>query len=181
MRILEKTPGSVLWLMKLSSPAEGNLRKEAAARGVDPARLIFATRVPRVEDHLARYRLADLFLDTTPYNAHTTASDALFVGLPVLTCLGKAFPGRVASGLLSAIGVPELITNSLGEYEELAIRLAHEDELLRGIEEKLKKNRSTHPLFDTVQFCRNLESAYLSMWRRSQEGGAPESLEVERG
>jgi len=178
MRILERTPGSVLWLMKLNSLAECNLRKEAAARRVDPQRLIFATRVPKVEDHLARYRLADLFLDTTPYNAHTTASDALFVGLPVLTYKGRAFPGRVASGLLNAIGLPELVTCSLAEYEEQAVRLAQDESLLRGIRGRLENNRYSYPLFDTAQFCRYLESAFLTMWQRNQKGETAASFEV---
>lgn len=178
MNILKRTPGSVLWLMKLNSAAEGNLRSEAQARGVDPDRLIFATRVPLVEDHLARYRVADIFLDTLPYNAHTTASDALFVGLPVLTCRGNAFPGRVATGLLHAIGMPELVTGSLKEYEELAVRLAYDEEALRSIKLKLLVNKSSYPLFDTTQFCRHLESAFVGMWERQQAGKAPESFSV---
>jgi len=180
MRILKRTPNSVLWLMKLNGVAEENLCREAEARGVAPKRLIFASRVPNVEDHLARYRLADLFLDTVPYNAHTTASDALFVGLPVLTCLGKAFPGRVASSLLHAIGMPELIAGTLAEYEELAVELAADKDKLLGIKQKLRRNRDTFPLFDTVRFCRHLESAFHAMWRRSQEGEAPASFEVTR-
>ncbi|MBJ6727760.1 O-linked N-acetylglucosamine transferase family protein [Geomesophilobacter sediminis] len=178
MRILKRTPGSVLWLMKLNPVAEVNLRKEAEAAGVDPSRLIFATRVPKVEDHLARYRNAGVFLDTTPYNAHTTASDALFVGLPVLTCLGKAFPGRVAASLLNAVGMPELIAADLKEYEELAVRLAEDAALLTGLKEKLAANRGSYPLFDTAGFCRNLEAAYLEMWERHQRGTAPESFSV---
>lgn len=178
MRIMEKTPESVLWLMKLTEPAEANLRKEAKARGIDPERLIFATRVPKVEDHLARYRLADLFLDTTPYNAHTTASDALFVGLPVLAYRGNAFPGRVAAGLLHAIGLPELVTESLDQYEELAVRLAREPEVLSELKERLGRNRLTHPLFDTVGFCRNLEAVFEGMWERYQRGEAPESFGI---
>ena len=181
MRILTQTPGSVLWLMKLNSIAEPNLRKEAQARGVDPARLIFATRVPRVEDHLARYRLADLFLDTTPYNAHTTACDALFVGLPVLTCLGRAFPGRVAASLLCAIGLTELIAPSLAAYENIAVRLAHEEPLLAGLKEKLKANRDTYPLFKTEEFCRNLEYAYTVMQQRTRQGEKPSDFQVIRG
>jgi protein O-GlcNAc transferase len=179
MHILERVPGSVLWLMKLNSSAEGNLRREAAARGIDPDRLIFATRVPLVEDHLARYRLADLFLDTTPYNAHTTASDALFVGLPVLTYLGNAFPGRVAAGLVNAIGVPELVTNSLEEYEEVAVALAHNRPRLCDLRTRLAINKETHPLFDTKRMCRGLESAYQGMWDRWQRGESPASFSVE--
>lgn len=181
MRILKRCPGSVLWLMKLNSTAELNLRKEAEARGIDPARLVFATRVPKIEDHLARYRLADLFLDTTPYNAHTTACDALYVGLPVLTCLGKAFPGRVAASLLRAIGLTDLITVSLTDYEELGVRLAHDSLLLAQFKERLKANRESYPLFKTVEFCRNLEYAYSVMWERSLRGESPTSFQVVRG
>ena len=179
MNILRMTPGSVLWLMKLNRFAEENLRKEAGLRGIDPERLIFATRVPNVEDHLARYRLADLFLDTSPYNAHTTASDALLVGLPVLTCQGTAFPGRVAGSLLHAIGMPELIAGSLQEYQELAVRFAHDHSLREEVKRKLLKNRVIYPLFDTKRHCRNLEAAFISMWERQQKGERPSSFAVE--
>ncbi len=181
MKILKRCPGSVLWLMKLNAIAEPNLRKEAEARGVDPARLIFATRVPNVEDHLARYRLADLFLDTTPYNAHTTACDALFVGLPVLTCLGRAFPGRVAASLLRAIGLTELISTSLTDYEDAAVRLAHDPTLLASLKEKLRANRETYPLFKSEEFCRNLEHAYTVMWERTERGEPHTGFQVVRG
>jgi len=178
MNILRMTPGSVLWLMKLNSFAEVNLQKEAVLRGIDPGRLIFATRVPDVEDHLARYRLADLFLDTTPYNAHSTASDALLVGLPVLTCQGNAFPGRVAGSLLHTIGMPELIAGSLQEYQELAVRFAHDRSLLEEIKCKLVKNRDSYPLFDAKRHCRNLEAAFIAMWERQQRGEEPASFSV---
>ena len=178
MQILTATPGSVLWLMKLNSSAEANLQREAGARGVDSRRLIFATRVPDIRDHLARYRLADLFLDTTPYNAHTTASDALFVGLPVLTCQGSAFPGRVAGSLLHAIGMPELIAGSLQEYQDLAIRLAQDHSLLDGLRQKLLNNHSTYPLFDTKKQCRSIEAAFIAMWERQQGGKRPASFSV---
>ena len=136
--------------------------------------------MPRVEDHLARYRLADLFLDTTPYNAHTTACDALFVGLPVLTFLGKSFPARVAASLLRAIGLTDLITYSLDDYENLAVTLAHDAPLLTQLREKLKANRATYPLFKTEEFCRNLEYAYTAMWQRTQRGEEPMSFQVIR-
>lgn len=178
MRLLKKVPGSILWLMKLNSSAEANLIKEAEARAVDPSRIIFATRVPNVEDHLARYQLAGLFLDTTPYNAHTTASDALLAGLPVLTCQGNAFPGRVAGSLLHAIGLPEMIAGSLAEYEEIAIRLASNATLLDDIKSRLRTNKDSYPLFNTVQFCRNLESAFTNMCKRYQSGKTPESFSV---
>lgn len=178
MRLLKKVPGSILWLMKLNSSAEANLLKEAAIRGVEAERIIFATRVPNVEDHLARYQLAGLFLDTTPYNAHTTASDALRAGLPVLTCQGKAFPGRVAGSLLHAIGLPELIADSLVEYEDKAFQLATDTAKLDDIKRRLKANRNTYPLFNTVKFCRNLEAAYAGMYERYQSGKKPESFSV---
>lgn len=181
MRILKRTPESVLWLMKLNSTAEINLRKEAEAKGIDPARLVFATRVPKVEDHLARYRLADLFLDTTPYNAHTTACDALFVGLPVLTYLGHAFPGRVAASLLTTAGLPELITPTLTDYENLAVTLANDTPLLKGLRDRLALNRDVTPLFKTAEFCQNLEFAYSTMWGRTQRGEAPSSFQINRG
>ncbi len=168
MRLLKQVPGSVLWLMKLNESAERNLRKEAENRGVGAERIIFATRVPRIEDHLARYRLADLFLDTTPYNAHTTTSDVLRVGLPVLTCRGKAFAGRVAAGLLSVVGLPELITDDLPGYERLALELAHNREKLQQIRARLQQNLATTPLYDTARYCRNLEQLYHQIWEKKQ-------------
>ncbi|MDD2366037.1 MAG: tetratricopeptide repeat protein [Desulfuromonadaceae bacterium] len=180
MKILKRTPGSVLWLMKLNSAAEINLRKEAERAGVDPDRLVFATRVPKVEDHLARYRIADLFLDTTPYNAHTTACDALFVGLPVLTYLGHAFPGRVAASLLNTIGLPELIAPTLTDYENLAVTLANDAPLLKGLRDRLAVNRQTSQLFNTAQFCENLEFAYSTMWGRTQRGEGHSSFQINR-
>jgi predicted O-linked N-acetylglucosamine transferase (SPINDLY family) len=129
--------------------------------------LVFAPRA-KLADHLARHRLADLFLDTLPYNAHTTASDALWAGLPVLTCLGKTFAGRVAASLLEAVGLRELITPSLGDYEALALKLAKHHDMLAQIRQKLVKNRDTFPLFDTDRFRRHIEAAYISMWERHQ-------------
>src|SRR5262249_61574962 len=126
--------------------AETNLCKEAAARGINPARLVFATRIA-MEDHLARHRLSDLFLDTLPYNAHTTASDALWAGLPLLTCYGESFAGRVAASVLNAMGLPELVTYNLEDYEALALRLARDVSLLASIKAKLERNRATSPLF----------------------------------
>jgi predicted O-linked N-acetylglucosamine transferase (SPINDLY family) len=164
--------------MKLNEAAERNLRKEAEMRGVDAHRLIFATRVPSIEEHLARYRLADLFLDTTPYNAHTTTSDVLRAGLPVLTCMGKAFAGRVAGSLLHAVGLPELVTNSLEEYENLALRLARSPDELTGIRKKLRENLVASPLYDTRKYCRNLEAAYQSMWKLYQRGETPRHFSV---
>jgi protein O-GlcNAc transferase len=176
MRLLNQVPGSVLWLMSRSEVSQRNLQREAAARGVDPSRLIFATRVPMVEDHLARYRQADLFLDTHPYNAHTTAADALMAGLPVLTYMGQAFPSRVAGSLLHAIGLPELVTHTLEEYESLALELAGQPHLLAGIKARLAAHKSTHALFDTDAFCRHLEHIYIAMWRQHQLGEARDEL-----
>jgi predicted O-linked N-acetylglucosamine transferase (SPINDLY family) len=176
MRLLRQLPGSVLWLVSRSELTKGNLRREAESRGIDPSRLVFAGRVPMVEDHLARYRQADLFLDTHPYNAHTTAADAMMAGLPVLTYMGNAFPARVAGSLLHAIGLPELITHSLEDYEALALKLAATPSLLIDIKARLNANRATHPLFDTDGFCRNLEAAFIAMWRQSQLGEIHDAL-----
>jgi predicted O-linked N-acetylglucosamine transferase (SPINDLY family) len=129
-------------------------------------------------EHLARQRLADLFLDSLPYNAHTTCSDALWVGLPVLTVLGSCFAGRVAASLLSALGVPELIAGSLEEYEALALKLARDRTAHAAIREKVSRHRDTHPLFDTVRFTCNIEAAYLAMWERHQRAERPQTFAV---
>jgi predicted O-linked N-acetylglucosamine transferase (SPINDLY family) len=163
MSLMTKTPGSVLWLVARNTLTQENFRKAAADYGIAPERLVFAGRVPRVEDHLARYRLADIFLDTWPYNAHTTAADALISGLPVVTYMGKAFPARVAGGLLHAIGLPELVADSWDAYENLALKLVTDKSLLAQIKDKLIKNRFTQALFDTKRFCRNLEDQLLSV------------------
>ncbi|PKL49100.1 MAG: hypothetical protein CVV42_07130 [Candidatus Riflebacteria bacterium HGW-Riflebacteria-2] len=181
MRLLKQVPGSVLWLMKLNEAAEKNLRKEADSRGIAPERIIFATRVPRIEDHLARYRMADLFLDTFPCNAHSTASDVLRAGLPIVTCCGKAFAGRVAAGLLTVLGLPELITESPADYENLALKLATSKRSLNRIRKKLATNLENTPLYDTTQYCRNLEAAYSEMYARYQRGDNPDHISVERG
>jgi predicted O-linked N-acetylglucosamine transferase (SPINDLY family) len=154
-----------------------NLTREALARGLDPARIIFS---PGIDTplHLARQRAADLFLDTLPINAHTTASDALWAGLPVLTCHGPTFAARVAASLLAAAGLPELITHSLAEYEETAFRLATAPGLLAGIRAKLARNRDSCALFDTDRFRRHLESAYVTMWERYRLGDAPAAFAV---
>lgn len=178
MRLLASVDGAVLWLLRDNAPAEANLRAEARRRGIDPARLVFADRRP-LGEHLARQRAADLFLDTLPYNAHTTASDALWVGLPVLTCLGQTFAGRVAASLLNAAGLPELVTTSLADYEALARKLAREPERLAEIKSKLARNRDTCALFDTPRFARHIEAAYLRMWEIFQRGEPPRSFAVE--
>ncbi|MBR0974260.1 tetratricopeptide repeat protein [Bradyrhizobium japonicum] len=177
MRLLAKTPKSVLWLLDGDPIATENLRREAAARGIAAERIVFAPSVP-AEEHLARHQLADLFLDTLPYNAHTAASDALWAGLPVVTCLGTAFAGRVAASLLNAVGLPELVTRSLDEYEALALRIAHDVELRTALKSKLAAHRSTRPLFDTVRMTRHIEKALSEMWRRHCAGEAPASFAV---
>jgi protein O-GlcNAc transferase len=180
MRLLAAVGGSVLWLFQDNGDAPENLRREAAARGINPARLVFAPRVG-AEEHLARHRLADLFVDTLPYNAHTTASDALWAGLPVLTCRGASFAGRVAASLLYAAGLPELATGDLGEYEALALRLATDAALLRGYRNRLEQNRAICPLFDTDRFRRHIEEAYTTMWEIHRRGESPRSFAVASG
>ena len=177
MRILNKIEGSLLWLLQDNADASRNLKVEARRRGIDPERLVFAPRLT-LPEHLARHRLADLFLDTSPYNAHTTGSDALWAGLPLLTCLGSTFAGRVAASLLQGVGVPELIAQPLDDYELLAVRLAHEPELLKQLRAKLAQNRMSCPLFDTKRFARHIEAAYLTMWERHQRGEPPASFAV---
>jgi protein O-GlcNAc transferase len=170
MRLLKTVDDSVLWLKSPNPSALVNLRREADARGVASERLVFAPRLPQAKDHLARLQLADLFLDTRPYNAHASACDALWAGVPVVTCLGSTFPGRVAASLLHAIGLPELVTASLAEYENLATALALDPDRLARIKAKLMRTRCTQPLFDTARFTRDLESAYMIMWKRQQDG-----------
>jgi len=178
MGLLRAVPGSVLWLTQPHPAAMSNLSREAERYGISSQRLIFAPKVKENADHLARQRQADLFLDTLPYNAHTTASDALWAGLPVLTCLGETFAGRVAASLLHAIGLPELITTSLDEYEALALKLAREPSRLASIKAKIARNRHTYPLFNTARFTRHIEAAYTTMWERHQRGEPPQSFAV---
>lgn len=177
MRLLRSVPGAVLWLLGDNPWEETNLRREAQARGVAPERLAFAPRL-HLPEHLARHRLADLFLDTIPCNAHTTASDALWAGLPLLTCRGRSFTARVAGSLLHAVGLPELVTASLEEYEAAALRLATSPERLAGLRGRLLASRTTVPLFDSGRLTRHLESAYLEMWRLNQAGAAPRSFSI---
>lgn len=177
MRLLRACPGSVLWVLAGELSAMHNLRREAAARGVAPERLVFAPYAP-VDDHLARHHLADLFLDTLPCNAHATAADALWAGLPMVTCLGNTFAGRVGASVLQAIGLPELVATSLAEYEELALALARAPERLAAIRATLMRNRATEPLFDTARTTRSLEAAYTAIWRRQQAGLAPAALAI---
>ena len=177
MKILKEVAGSVLWLVEDNAKAASNLRKEAEIRGVHPERLVFAKRMPP-SDHLARQRLAGLFLDTLPYNAHSTASDALWAGLPVLTRIGETFAGRVAASLLNAIGLTELITSTPQAYEALAIELASNPEKLAAIKRKLATNRLTTPLFDTQLFTRHIEAAYTAMYERYQADLPPDHIYV---
>jgi protein O-GlcNAc transferase len=179
MRLLAAVEGSVLWLSTMNARATANLRAAASDRGIDPERLVFARRAPLLADHLARHRLADLFVDTLPYNAHTTASDALWAGLPVLTCLGDAFAGRVAASQLHAIGLAELVTTNLADYEALALKLAREPALLQSIKEKLARNRLVYPLYDTDRFRRHIEAAYTIMWETWRRGERPRSFRVD--
>ena len=169
MRLLDAVEGSVLWLLKDNAAVANNLRREAAARGIAPERLVFAPRTDPAM-HLARQTLADLFLDTLPYNAHTTASDALWVGLPVVTAKGSTFAGRVAASLLHAANLPEMVTNSLSEYEALALKLARAPAELAAIKAKLRANRDSCALFDTLRMTRSLEAVYTRMWDRTQRG-----------
>jgi predicted O-linked N-acetylglucosamine transferase (SPINDLY family) len=175
VRILKSVEGSVLWLYQENETAALNLRKEAQKRGVAPERLVFAPKM-EISEHLARHRLADLFIDTLPYNAHTTASDALWAGLPVLTCLGESFASRVAASLLNAIGMPELITNSHDEYEALAITLGNDPQRLLAMKQKLQNNKLTTPLFDSTLFTKNIENLYEQMWKRDLDGMGADSL-----
>jgi len=178
MRLLKDVEGSVLWLLEGNASIRGNLASEAAARGVAQNRLVFAGRTSS-DRHLARQKLADLFLDTLPYNAHTTASDALWAGLPLLTCRGTAFPGRVAASLLTAAGMPELIMESMADYEARAIALGRDPKMVDGLKEKLARNRPNCSLFDTDRFREDIEMAYTTMWQAWQRGETPKAFAVE--
>jgi predicted O-linked N-acetylglucosamine transferase (SPINDLY family) len=177
VRLLKNVPGSVLWLLRSDDTAEANLRREVAERGVEPTRVVVAGIVSP-EDHLARQQLGDLFLDTLPYNAHTTACDALWVGLPVLTCPGRTFAARVAGSVLNAAGVPELVTNSLEDYESTALELATDPLRLSSIRKKLALNRSSCRLFDTRRICLHIEAAYTTMWELWRRGESPRPLSI---
>ncbi len=175
--ILNAIPGSVLWLLASTAFAEGNLRDEAKARGVAPERLIFAGKLPK-DEHLERTRLADLVLDTRICNGHTTTSDALWAGVPVITLLGAHFASRVSASLLYALGLPELVTHSIEDYRDLALRLAQNPGDLRALKEKLAKNRRAQPLFDTPRFAKNLEHAYQGMWETHLADKRPKPIQV---
>jgi predicted O-linked N-acetylglucosamine transferase (SPINDLY family) len=175
IRILKAVEGSVLFLYADNQWVEGNLKAEAEARGINTTRLIFGKRLP-ANEYLARYRVCNLFLDTNPYNAGTTASDALWAGLPVITLIGKSFAARVAASLLNSIGLPELITSTQEEYEALAIALATNPRKLENIKQKLAANRLTTPLFDTPLFTKNLEAVYIKMVERYQADLKPDHI-----
>lgn len=177
MDLLREVPGSVLWLLGGDAVIEANLRREAIDRGVAADRLVFAPKAP-LPEHLARHRLADLFLDTLPYNAHTTASDALWAGLPLVTCAGRSFAARVAASLLGAVGLPELVTTSLGDYRDLALALARDPGRLAALKARLAANLPTAPLFDTDRTRRQVEAAYEIAWRRRLAGLSPRSFDV---
>ena len=173
MRLLDAAAGSTLWLLAGSPRAQANLAREAALRGVDPERIVFAPQLP-VGDHIARHAAADLFLDTFPYGAHTVGSDALWAGLPLLTCVGESFASRVAASLLHAVGLSELITGSLVEYEALALRLAGDPPRLAELRARLVRNRAACRLFDAERFAREIEAAYRQMittWEAGHRAG----------
>lgn len=178
MKLLAKVPGSVLWLLNTNATAKTNMQREAGTLGVDASRLIFAPPMP-IDGHLARYKLADLFLDTLPVNAHATASEALGSGLPVITCVGNTFAGRVAGSLLKAAGLPDLVTNSLDDYSALALLLATDErEKLRGWREKLESGRNSAPLFQAERYARDIEAAYAHMIWLYASGRKPELFAV---
>jgi predicted O-linked N-acetylglucosamine transferase (SPINDLY family) len=177
MHLLRTVEGSVLWLLQDHPATLANLRDHAQSRGVQPERLVFAPRVSLAE-HLARHRLADLFLDTFPYNAHTTASDALWAGCPLVTLAGQTFPSRVAGSLLRTLGLPELITINLQEYQQLALRLALDPDYRNSLRAKLEANRTTSRLFSGERFARSLEQAFATMWAIHSAGNGPHPFEV---
>ena len=177
MRLLHRVPGSVLWLVNDGEHVRTNLRAQAARRGIDGGRLVFAER-SAYGDYLARYRLADLFLDTLPFNAGTTASDALWAGLPVLTQTGRSFAGRMAASLLHAVGLPELVTQTADEYEALALRLATHAQELAALRQRLNQQGRASALFDTARLTRHLEQALLTMCQRQQQGLPPQGFDV---
>lgn len=177
MRVLNRTPGAVLWLLVAGEFTRRRLKDAAAAHGVDPQRIVFASRANH-EDHLGRYRVADLFLDTHPYNAHTTASDAMWLACPVLTLLGESFQSRVGASLAKAAGLPELIAQTPQDYEDLAVRVGTDAAFRAGLRAKLEANRAGCALFDTPRYVRHLEAAYEEMWRRYEAGEKPASFDV---
>ena len=179
MRLLTQVPGSVLWLYRSNSYAPEYLSRASLERGVSPERLVFATTLPHGA-HLERLALADLCLDTLPVNSHTTASDALWAGVPLVTCSGAAFTARVAGSILTAMGLPELITHSLSEYESVALHWATHRELLQSLRQRLARQRDSSALFDCKRFTRHLEDAYRHMWARFERGEEASDIIVAR-
>jgi predicted O-linked N-acetylglucosamine transferase (SPINDLY family) len=177
MRILTRVPDSVLWLLEHNALVPQSLRAEAERRGIDPSRLIFAPRVGE-RDHMTRHTHADLLLDTWPCGAHTSASDALWVGVPVVTSPGRTFASRVAASILHAIGLKELIVDGLQAYEDLAVFLAQSPTEFQRLQHTLEQNRASHPLFDTARSCRALERAYAQMWSVHAAGLPPASFNI---
>jgi predicted O-linked N-acetylglucosamine transferase (SPINDLY family) len=177
MKLLEQVAGSVLWLLAGNELAMANLRSVAAARGVSPRRILFAPHLP-LEDHLMRYGLVDLFLDTSPCNAHTTASDALWMGVPLITVTGSTFAGRVATSLLHAIGLPQLALPDLSSYMQSALRIATDPDALGGLKRHLDRVRTSCPLFDVAAYCRDLEAAYCAVWKLHLIGKRPETVRI---
>ena len=178
MRLLKNIDDSVLWFAGGNQKGQENLQREAEARGVAAQRIVFMPRVTESESYLARYRLADLFLDTLPYNAITTAIDALWAGLPVLTCRGRTFAGRGATSMLHAVEMPELIADSLETYEATALRLARNRPALSDLRQRLTNERGTLPLFNTDRFRRNIERAYTAIWECHKRGEPPADFDV---
>jgi predicted O-linked N-acetylglucosamine transferase (SPINDLY family) len=177
MNILRQVPKSVLWLQREYDITEENLGREAEGKGVEPTRLIFLEKLPK-DQHLERLRLADVALDTQIVNGAATTSDALWAGTPVITLQGSSFASRMSSSILTAIGLPELITQTTEEYEHLAVDLGRNPERLQEIRQKIAKNRLVEPLFDTPRFARNLEKAYKEMWEIFVAGEMPRRIEV---
>ena len=179
MELLRSIDNSVLWLANTNSATKDNLRREAKRRGVEPERIVFARRVELNQDHLARHRLADLFLDTQPLGAHSTVCDALWAGIPVLTCAGASFGGRVAASVLSALGLSELVTNDIPSYRQRTLQLASDPHALKTLRARLAVHRTEFPLFNTARFTRHIEAAYFSMWERYQKDEPPAALSVQ--
>ncbi len=178
MNILRQTPDAVLWLQEAVPEAQANLRREAAARGVDPARMVFSTRLTSRAEHMARHALADLFIDSLPYNAHSTATDALWAGLPVVTCAGASFPGRVCASAVTTAGLSELATTSLSDYEALVLALAADRPRLAALRARVERDAPGSALFQSAAYTRHLEAAYQTMYERAQSGLAPASFSV---
>jgi predicted O-linked N-acetylglucosamine transferase (SPINDLY family) len=181
MRLLRGAPQAFLWLGDMGSASALNLEREAQARGIAARQLVFAARMTTTTEHLGRLALADLCLDTVPYNGHSTTCDALWAGVPVMTCAAGSFAGRVAASALGAAGLPELVAATLPDYERRALELIHTPERLAELKQRLLSSRLDTPLFDTTRYCRQLEAAYLRMWQLAVRGEPPRGFDVEPG